>query len=157
MLTLGEWCDLVAGRVTLVTELKSHFDGDDRLVRRVIDVLQNYAGPVAVMSFDPVQVEMLHRLAPGLPRGIVSESWYDHPEWAPLPAARKREMAWFTHALRTRPHFIAYYVRDLPATLPLIGRYLFGTPLLTWTVRTEVERKRAERWADQMIFEGFRP
>ena len=32
MITLGELCDLVAGRATLVVELKSRFDGDRRLV-----------------------------------------------------------------------------------------------------------------------------
>ena len=31
MLTLGELCELVAGRTTLVLELKSRFDGDRRL------------------------------------------------------------------------------------------------------------------------------
>ena len=31
MLTLGELCDLVDGRVTMLIELKSRFDGDDRL------------------------------------------------------------------------------------------------------------------------------
>jgi glycerophosphoryl diester phosphodiesterase len=30
-------------------------------------------------------------------------------------------------------------------------------PLVTWVVRTEAERQRATRWADQVIFEGFRP
>jgi hypothetical protein len=30
-------------------------------------------------------------------------------------------------------------------------------PVLTWTVRTEAERQAAARYADQMIFEGFRP
>ena len=34
ILTLGELCDLVAGRVTLLLELKSRFDGDRRLVAR---------------------------------------------------------------------------------------------------------------------------
>jgi glycerophosphoryl diester phosphodiesterase len=29
--------------------------------------------------------------------------------------------------------------------------------LLTWTVRTEADVKQARRWANQMIFEGFRP
>jgi glycerophosphoryl diester phosphodiesterase len=29
--------------------------------------------------------------------------------------------------------------------------------VLTWTVRTPAQRARAARWADQMIFEGFRP
>ena len=35
MLTLGELCDLVAGRVTILLELKSRFDGDARLPARV--------------------------------------------------------------------------------------------------------------------------
>src|SRR5215467_12385543 len=39
MLTLGELLDLVAGRATLVIELKSLGDGDDRLPRRAVDVL----------------------------------------------------------------------------------------------------------------------
>jgi glycerophosphoryl diester phosphodiesterase len=34
---------------------------------------------------------------------------------------------------------------------------MFGLPLLTWTVRTEDDRLRALRWADQFIFEGWRP
>ena len=45
MMTLGELCDLVAGRTPLVIELKSRFDGDLRLVARTADVLQSYAGP----------------------------------------------------------------------------------------------------------------
>ena len=31
MMTLGELCDLVGGRVTMLIELKSRFDGDGRL------------------------------------------------------------------------------------------------------------------------------
>jgi hypothetical protein len=29
--------------------------------------------------------------------------------------------------------------------------------LLAWTVRSAQERETSERYADQMIFEGFRP
>src|ERR1700681_738035 len=39
MLTLGELVDLVGGRASLVLELKSHFDGDCRLVARTAAVL----------------------------------------------------------------------------------------------------------------------
>jgi glycerophosphoryl diester phosphodiesterase len=157
MLTLGELCDLVAGRATLVIELKSLRDGDRRLAERTAAVLSGYAGPVAAMSFDPGMVEALRGIAPGLPRGIVAERTYRHPEWDGVPAAEKRRMAHLLHAHRTRPHFIAYAVRDLPAAAPLIARAVFGLPLLTWTVRTEDDRRRAQRWADQMIFEGWRP
>lgn len=157
ILTLRELCDLVAGRATLVIEIKSRFDGNLRLTRRAVDVLESYAGPVAVMSFDPAVVAALRDMAPGLPRGIVAERHYMHPEWKGLPAAQKRSMAHLLHAYHTRPHFMAYQVKDLPAAAPLIARSVFGLPLLTWTVRCEDDRRRAIRWADQMIFEGWRP
>ena len=41
-MTLGELCDLVAGRVTAVIEIKSRFDGDLRLARRAAEVLEGY-------------------------------------------------------------------------------------------------------------------
>src|SRR6266699_121899 len=56
MMTLADLCALVAGRVPLIIEVKSHFDGDRRLVRRMAEVLESYSGPVVGMSFDPDQV-----------------------------------------------------------------------------------------------------
>jgi len=157
ILTLGELCDLVAGRATLLLELKSHFDGDRRLVQRCTDVLANYAGPVAVTSFDPAMIEVVRWIAPHLTRGIVAERHYAHHEWDRFPPAEKRRMAFLLHANRTRPHFVAYRVKDLPAVAPLIARTIFRLPLLTWTVRSDDDRRRAARWTDQMIFEGIRP
>src|SRR5215475_8966504 len=157
MITLGELCDLVSGRVTLVIEIKSHFDGDHRLVRRAADVLGSYRGPVALMSFDPGPMAALRALAPALTRGIVAERHYRHREWDHLSARTKRALAYFSHALATRPQFIAYSVKDLPSALPLAARRVLKLPLLTWTVRTPEDRERAERYADQIIFEGFRP
>jgi len=157
ILTLGELCDLVAGRATLVLEIKSRFDGDRRLVRRVGEVLASYAGPVATMSFDPAAIEAVRAVAPGLPRGIVAERHYAHAEWGRFPPGVKRRMAFLLHANRTRPHFVAYGVKDLPAVAPLVARFVFGLPLLTWTVRSEADRRTAARWANQIIFEGWRP
>src|ERR1700739_2590556 len=72
MITLGELCDLVAGRVTLLIEMKSLFDGDDRLPARVAAILADYRGPAAPLSFDPGQVAMLRQKAPQLGRGITA-------------------------------------------------------------------------------------
>lgn len=157
MLTLGELCDLAGGRATLLIEIKSCFDGERTLVNRVAEVLASYLGPVAAMSFDPTVVETLRDIAPGLTRGIVAERQYAHHEWERMPQAQKWRLAFMLHAPATRPQFVAYGVRDLPALAPLVARNLFGLPLLTWTVRTEDDRRRAERWADQAIFEGWRP
>src|SRR3954467_3809140 len=49
MMTLSDLCALVAGRVPLVVEVKSHFDGDRRLVARMAEVLGLYSGPVVGM------------------------------------------------------------------------------------------------------------
>ena len=157
ILALGELCDLVRGRVTLLLELKSRFDGDTRLSKRAVDVLSGYAGPVAVMSFDPALIEAVRHAAPTLARGIAAERYYSHPEWDLMPHSQKRSLTWLLHAPRSRPQFIAYSVKDLPAAPPLVARAMFALPLLTWTVRSEEDRRRAARWADQVIFEGWRP
>ncbi|WP_375415632.1 glycerophosphodiester phosphodiesterase family protein [uncultured Bradyrhizobium sp.] len=157
MMTLGDLCALVAGRVPLVIEVKSHFDGDRSLVRRMADVLASYDGPAAGMSFDPDQVMALRELMPGRPRGIVAEREYTDADWPEATRAQRRGMLHLRHAVRTRPHFVAYWVDELPAAAPWIARNVFGCPLLTWTVRTPQQRAIAARHADQMIFEGFCP
>jgi glycerophosphoryl diester phosphodiesterase len=157
VLTLAELCALVAGRATLLLELKSHFDGDRRLVERTAHVLAGYSGPVAAMSFDPSMVEAIRHAAPRLARGVVAQRHYTGGEWGRLPASERRRLAHLLHFGGTRPQFIAYSVQDLPAAAPVILRLLFGVPLLTWTVRSLDDRRRATRWADQIIFEGIRP
>jgi glycerophosphoryl diester phosphodiesterase len=157
MIALGDLCDLAAGRVPLVIEVKSRFDGERRLVARAAEVLRRYGGPAALMSFDPEPIAALRSLAPDVPRGIVAERRYTHHEWDGLSAHTRRALAYFQHALRTRPQFIAYAVKDLPSPVPFAARNVMGLPLLTWTVRTREDRDRAQRYADQMIFEGFRP
>ncbi|MDR3468956.1 MAG: glycerophosphodiester phosphodiesterase family protein [Xanthobacteraceae bacterium] len=157
LMTLSDLCALVAGRVPLVLEVKSQFSGDRRLVARMAQVLAAYDGPAAAMSFDPDQVLALRELLPERPRGIVAQRSYDDGEWVALPEAQRRGMLHLRHGLWTRPHFVAYWIEQLPSPAPWLARHLFGCALLTWTVRTSEQRARAAQWADQMIFEGFVP
>ena len=157
MMTLGDLCAFVAGRVPLVIEVKSHFDGDRKLVSRMAEVLAAYSGPAVGMSFDPDQVLALRELIPQRPRGIVAEREYTQAEWPEASAEQRRGMTHLRHAFRTRPHFVAWWVDELPAAAPWIARNIFGCPLLTWTVHTPEQRAIAARHADQMIFEGFSP
>jgi glycerophosphoryl diester phosphodiesterase len=152
MITLGELCDFVAGRTALLIELKSPH-ADRRLAACAADVLSGYRGKAAIMSFDPRQVAEVRRIAPRLPRGMAvrSHTWHD------ASAAPKRAIAALASALASRPQFLAYSVADLPALLPTVTHNLLAMPLLAWTVRGADERQRAARYADQMIFEGFRP
>ncbi len=154
MISVGELCELVAGRVTLVIELKRGHAGDDRVATRAAQVLSSYPGPAALMSFDPALIAPLARMAPGLTRGLVAQSFFSR---AKQDDGGGRAIAYVRQVLRARPQFIAYSVKDLPGAFPLAARRLCGLPLLTWTVRSAQDRVRAARWADQMIFEGFRP
>jgi glycerophosphoryl diester phosphodiesterase len=157
MMTLSDLCALVAGKVPLVVEVKSRFNGDRRLVKRMAEVLAAYSGPVVGMSFDPDQVVALREAMPKLTRGIVAQRSYDDGYWEKLTQAQRASMLHLKHGLRTQPHFVAYWVEQLPAPAPWIARNLFGCPLLAWTVRTPEQRAAAARYADQMIFEGFTP
>ncbi len=155
--TLADLLTLVAGKAPLVLELKSSWNKDTKLAEKVATQLVDYAGPVAAMSFDPDIVAALKLHAPGLPRGIVAERWYRYKDWGFLSPGRKHALGLLLHIFRTKPHFVAYAQFDLPAIAPLITRFLFGMPLLTWTVRTEKERTRVSKWVNQLIFEHIRP
>ena len=157
MISLGDLCALVNGRVPLMIEVKSHFDGDRKLVTQTAEVLGSYRGPAAVMSFDPDQVLAMREIMPERPRGIIAQRSYDDGSWKKLTPAQRDGMLHLRHAFRTRPHFVSFSVNDLPAPAPWIARHIFGLPLLTWTVRTPEQRQRAARYADQITFEGFVP
>jgi glycerophosphoryl diester phosphodiesterase len=157
MMSVGDLCDLVDGRVPLVIEVKSHFDGDRKLVARLTQVLASYRGPAAAMSFDPDQLLSMRQAMPQLTRGITAQRRYDDPYWDEVSPEHRASMLHLRHAFSTQPHFVAYWVQQLPAPAPWIARNLFGCPLLTWTVRTPEQRAVAARHADQMIFEGFVP
>ncbi len=154
---LADLLKLVAGKTPLILELKSSWNRDTKLAEKVATQLADYAGPVAVMSFDPDLVAALKSHAPGLPRGIVAERWYRYKDWDFLSPGRKHALGLLLHIFRTKPHFVAYAQFDLPAIAPLIARFVFGMPLLTWTVRTEKERSRVSKWVNQLIFEHIRP
>ena len=155
--TLPAYLRLIGGRVPLICEIKSLFDGDMRLTDRVAEIAQAYDAPLAVKSFDPAV--LAHLRAGGLrrPLGIVAQADYADPEWRDLPADLKRNLAEMLHFGETRPDFLSYHVADLPHAVPYLCRTALGVPTMTWTVRTPEQRQLAATWADQMVFEGFAP
>src|SRR5580658_3521159 len=103
MMTLGDLCDLVSGRVTMLIELKSRFDGDPQLPGRVASVLSGYRGPVAPMSFDPLQVALVRQKSPHLVCGIIAAKYRPHPYWDLMPVWMQLGMGYLVTALTARP------------------------------------------------------
>jgi glycerophosphoryl diester phosphodiesterase len=148
---------LVNGHVPLILEVKSTWTREGTFEKNIAKMLQSYPGPVAVMSFDPYSIAAFREAAPNFPRGLVAERFDDARHWSRLSLWQRFRMRNLLAAALARPNFIAYDIRALPALAPLIAKFLFGLPLLTWTVRTKEERERALRYADAMIFEGITP
>jgi glycerophosphoryl diester phosphodiesterase len=143
----------VNGKVPLVIELKSHWDGDERLAARALAALEDYSGPYCLMSFDPDVVAALRRLSPATPRGIVAERAFD-PYYSWLPLDRQQELRSMSHLARTRPDFVSFYFEELPFA-PVTALRTAGMPVITWTIRSPSEAREALRHCDQITFEGF--
>lgn len=155
MITLPELFAQVAGRVPLVVEIKSEFDGRMGLTERVAELAAGYAGPLALMSFDPQPIAWLKANAPGLVRGIVAESHYAGAHWSRLPEEIRRDLAALAHFPQTDPHFLSWRVADLPSAATERYRGSLKRPVICWTVRTDAERLIAADHADQVTFEGY--
>jgi glycerophosphoryl diester phosphodiesterase len=154
--TFRELLDRIAGRTPIICEIKSAFDGDTRLADQIAQYAVGYGGPLALKSFDPAIIAHLRRRAhpPPCPLGVVAEAKYDHEDWRALSAEQKIIFANFLHYPETRPDFLSYCVDDLPNATPFLLRTLSATPIMAWTVRTQVQKQLAARWADQIVFEG---
>lgn len=155
--TLPELLEQISGRVPLLIEAKSGWIRHGIFERQIAADLAAYKGPVAVASFDPRCIAAFAQAAPDVARGLVSCRFDDPHVWQGISAPQRFILRHLLGSSVARPQFIAYDIRALPATAPLLARHVFGWPLLTWTVRTDAERAKANRWADAMIFEGFRP
>ena len=154
--------ETVAGRAPLVVELKSRFDGDLSLARRIAELAAGYDGPLALESFDPDPIAFLRAGGAALgvgrvPLGIVAQARYDAGEWPELPEARRAELAHWLHFSRTRPDFLSFNVEDTPHAVAILFREGLKRPVTVWTVRSAARAHAARQWADQIVFEGFAP
>ncbi|UES45149.1 glycerophosphodiester phosphodiesterase family protein [Roseibium aggregatum] len=156
---LNDLFDLVDGRVPLVVEIKSLMRRDAQMdfVRHVTDQVAGYKGPACIKSFDPDMLSIAKARNASVLRGIVADGAEPGPDYARYSRVDRFILRHILHAPRTRPHFISYGVKDLPKAGPSLLRSVFKVPLMSWTVRTTEQREKADRYADQIVFEGFDP
>ncbi|WP_372570596.1 glycerophosphodiester phosphodiesterase family protein [Ruegeria jejuensis] len=153
---LPEILELVAGQVPLLIELKDQDGGMGPnvgpLERATAQALTGYSGPVAVMSFNPNSVAEMARLAPDLPRGLVTSS-YRAEKW-PLSAATRDHLREIPDYDTAQASFISHEAGDLdrPRVAELKAQ---GVPILCWTVRSPEQEAKARAVADNVTFEGY--
>ena len=143
--TLAEALAVVAGRVSIVVELKGHDPANHDLVTAVARDLEHYKGQAAIMSFDPWLVREFATIAPHIPRGLTAEG--------NSRGAIESHFSMLAHNL----DFISYHVRDLPNPFISFCRDKLAMPVITWTVRDDEAVTITKTYADQITFEGFKP
>lgn len=155
--TLREVLDLVAGRAPLLIEIKENWNTmektDGVLEKAVAALLADYAGPVAVMAFNPHCIAHMARLAPKVARGLTTEA-YDPALSAPIPpevCARLRDIPDYE---ATQSSFISHQASDLsrPRVAELKAQ---GAAILCWTIRSPAEEAAARRIVHNITFEGY--
>lgn len=153
-----EILELVDGQVPLLVEIKDQDGalGDDvgELEAAVARDLEGYAGPVAVMSFNPHCISAMQALAPNIPRGLVTDAFA--AEEYDASAESRASLARIEDFDRVGASFISHdwHYLEAPAVTDLKAR---GIPVLCWTIRTPEQEAEARRIADNVTFEGYLP
>jgi glycerophosphoryl diester phosphodiesterase len=134
--TLVAFLDCIAGRVPLVIEIKSRFDGDLRLAARAVALIRDYRGVVALKSFDPDVVAHCRDLDAPCPLGLVGPAEND----TPLSTIKTYD-------------FLSWNVAALAALRSVQAQ----TPAMSWTIRSRDDQAHATRFNAQIVFETFDP
>lgn len=156
---LAQLLELVAGRVPVLIEIK---DPDGRLGpnigdlhARVAETLRDYAGPVAVMSFNPAVVKAFHAVLPQVPVGLTTCA-FPEEDWPGVPAETRRRLADIEDFADVGASFISHDRADL-ANPRVDALKAQGNTILCWTVTSPAQEAEARRYADNITFEGYRP
>lgn len=146
---------LFQGKRPLIVELKPRDGNCDALTRAACQLLDTYAGPYCLESFDPRCVRWLKKNRPELIRGQLSEDFLKSS--LPVPKILKWLQKYNLSLWWTSPDFVAYRFSDRKILSNTICRKLWHMEMVSWTVKSREEYHAAlqEGWIP--IFEGFLP
>ena len=149
--TLEEALNLINDQVPILIEIKDYnLNGD--FENKIYEILKNYKGRYAVMSFNPYTLKWFRVNAPEILRGQLACFFKGEKNLkAFVKFALKRMLL---NKKTSQPHFIAYKYDEVP------NKYLKkykNIPLLTWAVPSQQEYMKVAKHCDNIIFEHFEP
>ncbi len=148
--TLEEVLEFVDGRAPLLIEIKNTSKVGE-LEQKVKDILKNYKGEFAIISFNPRVLAYFKEHAPKMLRGQLAGSFkgeklgfFKKIALRSMLMTKKEDLA----------DFILYEAKSLPC---MYVRKFKRLPLIAWTVKSQSEYLRVVKYSDNVIFEGFEP
>ncbi|MBQ7643249.1 MAG: glycerophosphodiester phosphodiesterase [Clostridia bacterium] len=147
IMTFEEFLSFVGGRVPLMIEIKTQKRYKE-LVSRAISLLNGYKGEYAVQSFDPRIMGEVRKLAPDIIRGqLITRERHETVSYPVFLILGYGLMNFIS-----KPDFINMDLRFLPVSKRLRGK----KRVICWTVRGEDDKEKAEKYAENYIFENMR-
>ncbi len=145
--TLREVLNLVEGHIPLYIEIKhEQYSPAGELEEKVAELLENYEGRVAILSFNPQSLEWFAKNAP---------QYYRGQNYDPLDSKLGRTFDIFTSILQeawtARPHFMVYDHNRTPSAL--LHLLSFVRALISYNVNSQADYERATFYAKNVIFE----
>ncbi|MBX9457146.1 MAG: glycerophosphodiester phosphodiesterase [Rhizobium sp.] len=142
--SLARMLSLVRGRVPIVLELKGRHGDDEGFASSVLELVEEYEGPIALMSFDQWLLSDIREHGTTRPLGLTAEG------------TRPGDFALHEKAMAIGIDFISYNIMHLPNDYITLQRSK-GVPVISWTVRNPDQQTHSAAHAEQITFEGFDP
>lgn len=143
IMTFKDFLSLVNGEVPLMLEIKNQ--KNKGVEEKVLSLLKNYKGKIAIQSFNPFIIKKIGKLAPQYTLGVLCTLEKN--------LTNSKFVDYMLHHLWCRFlvkfDFLSIRVNDLKAHLKRSKTHR----VITWTVTTEEELKIAEKYAENIIFE----
>ena len=153
--TLRQVLDLIDGAVPLLIEIKMG-NGESGIAEKFIEVIEGYKGDYIVESFNPIALKIVRRERPDILRGILSAEYMKDPKYGGKLIYRLGQHLALNFLMR--PDFIAYDKKGYTVFGLRFIRRVFGTPLITWTIKSQEEENEAiSHGFDTVIFENYIP
>lgn len=148
----------IGGRVPLIVEIKSRqeYGGAylDALCTATLQALAGYPGPYCIESFDPRVVQRIRRMAPGVLRGQLADSYRANRRLGVHPVNAFLISHCFGNFLG-RPDFIAWCPEKENGAVALCRA--MGAMMVQWTILPEQDRQACQRRYDALIFQWYTP
>ena len=148
--TFEEALSFIAGRTPILVEIKNPSKVGE-LENKVIELLSNYKGQVAIQSFNPFVLQYFRVHAPNILRGQLASFFKNKKMPFFQKFALKRMLL---NKKVSKPDFISYDAKNLPNRF--VAKYK-KLPLLAWTVKSQSEYLEVVKHCDNVIFENFEP
>ncbi len=150
--TLEETLKVIDKKTPIIVEFKDFSSSpDSSFLKRVYEMLKNYGGDFAIMSFNPFILKWFKINAPEVIRGQLA-SFLNDVKMGKIKKFALKRMLLNKHT--SEPNFIAYKWDEVPNRFVKKFKNL---PLLVWAVPSQQAYMKVVSHCDNIIFENFEP